>query len=130
MARDTGNVLLLCASLRSLSCGEDNGSSPSEPGNNRPQIQTITVTPNAISSGSTTWISCIAVDADGDSLVHYWSCVSGFLVGEDSHGSDVEWYARIPGIPQEDLPAGFYWVRVDVSDGKAIDTDSVSVEVQ
>ncbi len=63
-------------------------------------------------------ISCNATDSDHDSLSFNWSASGGEILGS---GSQVDWEAPIS--------AGVYWRKVEVTDGKAIASDSLSIWV-
>ena len=108
---------------------EDNGN-PTQPQNNSPVIQNVTASPAAIAAdpyhycygpddGCT--FTCIATDADRDSLTYYWSSIKGTFVDGINMGISVSWCP--PAMPDTCM------IQVVVSDGIATDEDSVAVVV-
>jgi len=91
--------------------------------NNAPQITSLSADPATVDPEADTTISCVATDADGDTLTYAWS-YSGPAVGSISGtGSTVEWT-----VPETE---GAYTVSVTVSDGKGgTDEGSCAVTVE
>lgn len=112
-------LALLCV----LAAGCGDSESPSQAGNHAPEIRGVTASPNPLPSTRTVNhyvdLTCIATDADGDSLSYYWSCAEGRFQG-DRESSSAKW---------EPSGAGEYVIRVTVSDGREVDSDSASVTV-
>jgi hypothetical protein len=75
--------------------------------NQRPVITSVTAEPEKIIPGETSTITCVATDADGDTLSYAWSATGGTVSGE---GRIVTWQA-----PEFD---GEFVVSVTVDDGK------------
>lgn len=122
-------ALVVISGMVAVGCAkdEDNGN-PASANNHTPVIRSVTANPNVISAGSfsSSWLSCVATDPDGDSLSYHWSCAFGHFIqqglGVDPNiGQVVEW---------GDASAGDYWINVTVNDGKDIDVDSVKVTVR
>ena len=91
---------------------------PPEPENQVPTIHYMTG-PGEVTPLSNSQISCVATDADDDTLAHSWSTPSGTIAGE---GENVTWTAPETG--------GKYVIVVTVNDGKGGEaTDSVTINV-
>ncbi len=115
-------LLSLTFLLIIIACSEqDNGNSdnPATPGNHAPVIQSLTAYPNEIGRSGQSTITCIATDEDGDSLTYYWTCHAGSFI--DRSGYEVTW--------QGTSQAGQYFVCITISDGKSVDSDSVSITI-
>lgn len=79
-------------------------------GNSAPQITSLSADPATVDPGADTAITCVATDADGDTLTYSWS-YSGPAVGSIAGtGGTVDWT-----VPDAE---GTYTVSVTVSDGK------------
>lgn len=78
-----------------------------EPENQIPVISTVSGKPVSVAPGHSSAITCIASDADGDSLSYRWSTTGGGISGT---GKVVTWTA-----PDA---AGTYSISVIVNDGK------------
>ena len=88
--------------------------------NIQPVIQRFTAVPRKLNPGGVSTITCIASDADGDTVWYSWSSASGSLTGT---GSSVAWTAP--------SAAGNYYVRCHVDDGfGGWDLDSIGLEVR
>jgi hypothetical protein len=125
--------ILFALLLLALGCNkdDDNSSSPTQPQNHAPAIQVVTASPSLVSQAtdgvcypdeSQSTLTCIATDADGDSLDYYWSCPQGCFMDGINIGPSVTWCA--PFHPDSCM------IYVIVSDGIATDDDSTSVIVQ
>ena len=80
------------------------------PGNNSPQITSLSADPTTVGPGGNSTITCVASDPDGDTLTYSWSYSgpsTGSIVGT---GSTVNWT-----VPDTE---GTYAVSVTVADGK------------
>ena len=87
--------------------------------NQPPQISSLDANPSALSPGSSTTITCIATDPDGDAVSYSWSASQGNISGT---GNNVTWVA-----PSE---TGSFTVTVLVADGKGGETKgNVSIDV-
>ncbi len=75
--------------------------------NSTPIISSLTAEPQNISAEKASVITCVATDADGDSLIYEWSAASGTIKGE---GNKAEYIAPTSG--------GIYVITVKVTDGK------------
>ena len=111
-----------------LSCNSDEDKSSTGPSSNgTPVIQSVTANPSSFPSGShtdenATDLNCIATDPEGDILHYNWSCAFGEFL-EPLTNQTTRWFAY------PNVTAGTYYIRVVVSDGIAIDIDSVAVRV-
>lgn len=92
--------------------------------NNAPQISSLNADPATVGPSGNTTLTCVATDADGDSLTYSWS-YSGPAVGTIAGtASTVDWT-----VPDAE---GTYTVSVSVADGKggsAEDDCTVTVAV-
>ena len=79
--------------------------------NHAPSITTLTADPSALQFASTTTLTCIASDQDGDPVQYKWEARDGALSGV---GNRVSWTSPSKG--------GNYSVFVVVSDGKGAET--------
>jgi len=110
---------MLIGGLITSSCSTDSeNNNPTSASNTPPVIRSISATPNAVGFGQYTDITCVATDANRDSLTYYWFAAFGKIY---ESGPIIEWHA--PDID------GSYWVIVTVNDGLAIDTDSLEIIV-
>jgi len=92
--------------------------SPVNTVNHSPIIHNIQAQQEVVPSGNAL-ITCVASDADGDTLYYSWSSDTGFFKG---NGDTITWIA--PKIP------GKYTISTTVSDGKGKDTqDSIIITV-
>ncbi len=93
------------------------------PGNNSPQITSLSADPTTVSPEGNSTITCVASDPDGDTLTYSWSYSGpsiGSIVGT---GNTVNWT-----VPDTE---GTYAVSVTVADGKGgTDEASCSVTVE
>lgn len=114
-------ITILIVSALWLGCSEDNSStSPSSGDNNPPVIRSVTATPTSVrAQQSSSTLSCVATDLDGDSLSYRWNCDSAYL--SDNYTGTEE------TVRMGYFAEGDNWVRVTVSDGREIDVDSVKV---
>jgi hypothetical protein len=124
MKRDVScnlTVILFSSLIFLLGCNkDDNGGSPTQPQNHPPVVQTVTASPPSVQQGGYgATLTCLATDADRDSLTYYWSCAEGYL--EEPIGVSVTWSS--PSSPDTCI------IQVIVSDGVATDEDSVSIVV-
>ena len=88
--------------------------------NIQPVIQRFTAVPRKLNLGGVSTITCIASDANGDTVGYSWSSASGSLTGA---GSSALWTAP--------PAAGNYYVRCRVDDGfGGWDLDSIGLEVR
>ncbi|MCD4817573.1 MAG: carboxypeptidase-like regulatory domain-containing protein [Candidatus Cloacimonetes bacterium] len=94
--------------------------SPNEPKNNRPVINSITISPLIVGIGENATLSGNASDADGDQLTYSWSSNKGSFP-ESNLGQSVIWTA-----PNSD---GNNTIFLDVSDGKDVTRDSKTAYV-
>jgi len=85
-------------------CGKES----TEPKNNPPVIESITVSPSEVNTGETCTLTAVAVDQDSDALTYTWSCNYGTF--STTVESSVEWTA--PNTPDT------YTIESTVSDGK------------
>jgi formylglycine-generating enzyme required for sulfatase activity len=88
--------------------------------NRAPVIESITAEPAVAFPNSTTELTCVASDEDGDSLTYTWSADAGSFP-QGSSGSIVQWQA--PG------EFGEYYIRVTVDDGRLSVRDSIAIMV-
>jgi len=79
--------------------------------NNAPAINSLTADPPALQFASTTTLTCIAGDQDGDALQYKWEARDGTLSGV---GNKVSWISPSKG--------GNYSIYVVVSDGKGAES--------
>jgi len=79
--------------------------------NNPPSITSLTAEPSALQFASTTTLTCIASDQDGDPVQYKWEARDGILSGV---GNRVSWTSPSKG--------GSYSVFVVASDGKGAET--------
>ena len=109
-----GSVILLVVALLVVGCCPI--------GNNAPQITSLSADPATVGPSGNTTLSCVATDADGDTLTYSWSYSGpsvGTIVGT---GSTVGW--TVPDVE------GTYTVSVSVADGKGgTDDDDCTVTV-
>jgi hypothetical protein len=121
-------ALLIAVMLLSSSCSliasssnttiEPPPTTPPEPENQKPVIQYIQ-TEQQVTPSSSTRITCMATDADKDTLTYSWSSNNGTIIGT---GDTVTWIA-----PEA---AGTYSVTAMVTDGKGGEAkDSVTINV-
>ena len=125
-------VISLCCWIVFTGCSEDddNGSSPTQPQNHSPVIQNVTASPTTVSTNpwgecypdERSTLTCIATDADLDSLTYYWFSDKGSFRDGNNLGVSVVWCAT--ATPDSCI------IHVTVSDGIATDEDSVFVKVQ
>jgi hypothetical protein len=88
--------------------------------NTPPVITSLTPSTTDLPPEGSTNISCVASDADGDSLTYSWSATGGTVVGT---GNSVSWEAPVA--------EGTYTVSVEVSDGHGgTVSDSVDIVVE
>ncbi len=88
--------------------------------NHPPVIRNMHAAPRKMDLGSTSTISCLAVDPDSDALTYQWSAVNGSLSGS---GPVISW--RAPAT------AGNYYIRCVVNDSLgSTATDSIGLEVR
>jgi hypothetical protein len=88
--------------------------------NSIPIIQNIIAIPRKIQLGSTSLITCVATDSNGDDLTYNWSSYFGSFSGT---GASVNWTAPIN--------AGDYFLRCRVNDGRGGEAvDSICVAVR
>jgi hypothetical protein len=98
-------------------CGDDDTAKPND--NRPPTIDILTVDLPIVATGDTASVTCLAIDADGDSLSYAWSAPSGILIGS---GAAVRWQAPAGDGPHE--------IRVAVTDGNGGTVrDTLSVDV-
>lgn len=91
---------------------------PPQPENRKPVINYIT-SQQQVTPASSSRITCVATDADGDTLTYAWATTSGTLVGT---GDTVTWNS-----PEA---SGTYNIAVTVTDGKGGEVkDSVTIAV-
>jgi len=91
--------------------------------NNAPQITSLSADPATVDPEADTTITCVATDADGDTLTYAWSYSGPAVGGISGTGSTVEWT-----VPETE---GTYTVSVTVSDGKGgTDEGSCAVTVE
>ena len=84
-----------------------------------PTIANMLADPDVIDVGETSQITCIASDADGDTLTYNWTAPYGTINGNDS---TVLWTAP--------LAVGYYQIYCTVEDGQGGQiTDSVGISV-
>lgn len=74
--------------------------------NYAPEIESLATSPERVEPGASTYISCIATDADGDEVSYEWEAPYGEVLGQ---GGSISWLA-----PE---PSGSYVVTVHVLDG-------------
>jgi hypothetical protein len=79
--------------------------------NNAPTITSLTASPEALEFDSTSTLTCIASDQDGDAVQYKWEARDGTLSGI---GNKVSWTSPSKG--------GSYSIFVVVSDGKGAET--------
>lgn len=94
------------------------------PANNAPHIASLSASPQTVDPGAVTTVTCVATDADGDTLSYAWSYSGPAVGGIAGTGSTVDW--TVPDVE------GTYTVSLTVSDGEG-GTDqagcTVTVEV-
>jgi len=110
--------VLIGLTLLILSCKDEE---PTQPQNQKPQIQNLSANPATIKVNEETTLTCVAIDADGDNLTVSWTAPSGTFPNGNV-GVSVKWKA----------PAniGVYSITATVSDGKDTDKEVVSVNVE
>jgi len=81
-------------------------SAPGETADNPPVITSLTPSPSSVAPGESSTITCVASDADGDTLSYTWSATDGTISGV---GNVVTWVA--PAI------TGTFTISVTVADG-------------
>jgi hypothetical protein len=115
-------IFSLCV-MTILGCESSNDDSPTTPaGNHAPIIQSVTASPSTISSSRWARVSCVATDADGDSLTYVWNSPSGFFDNGNT-GQSVVWDSG-------NASDGSHYIMVIASDGVDIARDSVLVQIQ
>lgn len=97
-------MLLLLLGVALASCSSP--PPPPPPPNHAPRIVSLTAEKMEVAVTRSTRITCVAADADGDTLSYKWSASGGTIQGD---GSEVVWVA--PEAPAD------YTVKVVVSDG-------------
>jgi len=103
-------------SLFYFACSE-NGTT--EPNNQKPQISSLTASPDQIGKSESSIVKCVAEDADGDDLTFLWEITAGSISGS---GDSIIWTA-----PDE---FGTYSISCKVQDNKGgEDSDNVTIEV-
>ena len=101
--------------------GIDSGETPPETDgvNTSPEISSLDPSATSVALEGSCTVSCVASDADGDSLTYDWTATGGTITGA---GSTITWIAPAAG--------GSYTITVTVSDGKggtASDSCTISV---
>lgn len=90
-----------------------------EVGNSAPVITSVTAADATVGKGGSTTVTCIATDADGDTLTYSWQASLGSISGT---GSSVTWQAPVT--------EGVYSIQCDVEDGRGGNAhQSTTVEV-
>ncbi len=111
---------LLIGLILTVGCStESDDNSPTETSNHAPVIRSISANPASVGRQQTSEITCVATDADGDSLSYYWRSTAGTISDDDDE--KINWHA-----PNSD---GQFWVGVTVSDGQEVDIDSLQLNV-
>ncbi len=100
------------------SCAKDEG--PTGPSNYAPAIDSVYAEPDSLRPGGTVLLTCIASDADNDTLSYSWIRQAGSFTTADT-AATVTWAA-----PQS---VGVFRFTVTVDDGLAETLDSVQVWV-
>ena len=121
-------IVLVAAALvaAATSCGDSTSPTAGTGGNHAPVIRELTAAPNPATRGGVVYLTCIATDADGDSLQFYWFCGSGkFDPGYSEPISNKTERTR-----WSNLTGGSYVVTATVSDGKEVASDSLTVTVR
>lgn len=103
-----------------ISCSDDN-TKISEPVNHDPVIHSVTASQQNIRNNETTILTCLATDADGDSLYYNWYADYGTFPNGASD-SIVTWKP-----PNED---GTFEIRILVYDGTERTQDKISIVVE
>ena len=110
-------ILALGAGL--AACGDDD---PVKPVNHAPVIQSLTAFPTALGPGDSTLVTCLAVDADGDSLLYDW-VTDARLVIKGNDPTDHELYDSRSNthVFYHGASSAFdsAWVECNVHDSKA-----------
>jgi formylglycine-generating enzyme len=86
--------------------------------NRPPVISYLAADPSSVLTDNDVTMTCVASDADGDSLIYEWSCDGGIING---NGAVEIWTAP--------SAAGFYTITCTASDGTDTDTENKVVEV-
>ncbi len=81
-------------------------SAPGETADNPPVITSLTPSPSNVAPGESSTMTCVASDADGDTLSYTWSATGGTIAGV---GSTATWVA--PAV------TGTFTISVTVADG-------------
>lgn len=111
-------LLSSCTAVIPSSSAQTSPPPPAQPENHKPIINYIT-SQQQVSPLSSSRITCVATDADGDPLTYAWSASGGSIVGT---GDTVTWNA-----PDA---AGTFTITVIVTDGKGTEVkDSVTITV-
>ncbi len=111
-------ILLLVGLVLTLGCSKDE--TPTTPTNHAPSITSVTASPDSVGLSGSTTVSCVATDADSNTLTYSWSCPQGTFPNGAASAS-VVWQA--PNT------VGSYTVQVTVSDGAETASSSVTVKV-
>ncbi len=106
-------VIALLGVVGVVGCGGGGGGG----GNQNPAITSLTSAAGALWPGAATNVTCVATDANGDTLTYGWTATGGTFTGA---GATVSWNAPAGG--------GSYTITCKVSDG-AGGTASRTVEV-
>ncbi len=109
--------LLFIVFLAVIGCSKDKAT---EPTNHAPQITSVTSSPDSVWLSGSTTLSCVATDADSDSIGYVWSCPQGSFPNGVASAS-VAWQAP--------ATAGSCAVSVTVSDGEKTASGSKVVTV-
>ena len=106
-----------------ISCSSENSVPPNSP----PQVLVISVEPDTLYLGDTTFVACRIYDGDGDSLTVDWQCPQGTILRYPyPYQEDIRWVANFwltPGSSQA------VTINVQVSDGEYTDSTSMTVGV-
>ena len=121
-------TIIIVLSISMIGCESSDDDSPTGVnGNSAPVIQSVTANPNTIVKGggyAYTTLTCVATDADGDSLNYSWTSSVGRFLDGVTIGQSVKWYTY-----GSNTDVGNYFISVIASDGKAVARDSVSVQI-
>jgi VCBS repeat-containing protein len=95
--------------------------------NRPPEIDSVTIDPEAVAPGGTARIDLYVSDPDGDNLTVTWKALDGGIL--QGGGLTVSWTAS--DIFANFLPEDYYYILITVDDGRGgQDSDTVKITVE